>query len=259
MKNEMKISSIIIARDEENNIGRCLDSLKGCADEILVIIDSRTTDRTAEIVKERGARYEICQWQGYARTKEYAVSVASFDWILWIDADEALTEELKRELNSFKESSPVFSAYSIPRKANFLGRWIMHSGWYPGRVTRLFNRNKACFSTKDVHEHLVVEGSTGELINDLEHYTDPSIEHYFNKFNNYTTLAAEELYRQNKNASVKDIILRPAFIFVKMYFLKRGFLDGLHGFILAIFSSVYVFTKYCKLWELNRNFKQVKS
>lgn len=249
----IKISSIILAKDEEHNIGRCIDSQKGPVDEIIVIVDDRTADNTVNILKEKGVTFEVSPWQGFARTKEYALSKASNEWILWIDADEALTPELKSEIEEFKKSSPKFNAYSIPRKANFLGRWIMHSGWYPGRVERLFNKRHAHFSLKDVHEHLVIEGQTGKLKHDLEHYTDPSIRHYFDKFNTYTTLAAEELYRKNRTASVRDILLRPPFLFFKMYIMKLGFLDGLNGFILAVFSSLYVFTKYCKLWELKHS------
>lgn len=252
----IKISSIILAKDEEHNIARCIDSQAGCIDEIIVIVDSRTKDNTLNILKEKGVVYEVCQWQGYARTKEYALSKASNDWIFWIDADEALTPELKNEILEFKMGKPAFSAYSVPRKANFLGRWIMHSGWYPGRVERLFSKSRAHFSNKDVHEHLVVEGETGRLKHDLEHYTDPSIKHYFDKFNIYTSLAAEELFKKNRSASLKDILLRPPFLFFKMYIMKLGFLDGLNGFMLAVFSSLYVFTKYCKLWELNKASKE---
>ena len=249
----IKITSIILAKDEEHNIGRCISSQTDCIDEIIVIVDDRTRDNTIGILKESKVSYEVCTWQGYAKTKEYALSKASNEWILWIDADEALTPELKSEITEFKKSEPRYSAYSIPRKANFLGTWIMHSGWYPGRVERLFNKTRAHFSNKDVHEHLVVEGTTGKLKHDLEHYTDPSIKHYFDKFNIYTTLAAEELFKKNRTASLKDILLRAPFLFFKMYIVKLGFLDGINGFILAVFSSLYVFTKYCKLWELKRS------
>jgi glycosyltransferase involved in cell wall biosynthesis len=256
MKGNIKISSIIIAKDEEKNIGRCIDSLRQCIDEIIVIIDDRTSDNTVEIVRSKGVVFEVSPWQGYAKTKQYAIEKASNNWIFWIDADEALTNELQDELLEFKKTTPELSAYSIPRKANFLGKWIMHSGWYPGRVTRLFDKTKVFFSTdKEVHEHLITEGRTGELKCDLEHYTDPSIRHYYDKFNIYTSLAADELLKKNKTVSVSDILIRPTFAFFKMYFMKLGFLDGIHGFILAIFSANYVFTKYCKLLEL-REFKK---
>lgn len=246
----MKLSSIIIAKDEEKNIGRCIQSQVNCIDEIVVLIDELSKDSTLEIVKSfPSVKYEVVKWKGFSATKKYAVTLTSNEWILWIDADEALTAGLVEELKSFKKDTPQFCAYSFPRKANFLGRWIMHSGWYPAKVTRLFNKNRATFSESDVHEHLVVAGKTGNFNNDIEHYTDPDIKHYFEKFNKYTTLAAEELDRKGKTFKVSDIVIRPAVIFLKMFFIKKGFLDGIQGFILAMFSSTYVFTKYCKLWE----------
>lgn len=247
----MKISSITIAKNEETNIARCVENLRACVDEIIVLVDEESSDKTLDIVKSYpNVKCAVVKWMGYAKTKQYGVSLCSNDWILWIDADEVVTKELSKELIGFKTSSPVFTAYSILRKAFFLGRWIKHSGWYPGRVTRLFNKNDVKFSENDVHEHLLVKGETGELNSDLEHYTDPNIYHYFQKFNRYTTLAAEELVKKGKSFSMFDILLRPIVIFVKMYFLKLGFLDGIQGFILAVFSSAYVFTKYCKFWEL---------
>jgi len=247
----MRISSITIAKNEETNIARCIESLLESVDEIIVLVDEESSDKTLDIVKSySNVKCKIVKWMGYAKTKQYGVSLCSNDWILWIDADEVVTKELAKELFGFKTSSPVFTAYSIPRKAFFLGRWIKHSGWYPGRVTRLFNKHDVKFSENDVHEHLLVKGETGELDSDLEHYTDPSIHHYFQKFNSYTTLAAEELFKSGKSFSVVDLLLRPIVMFIKMYFLKLGFLDGIQGFILAVFSSAYVFTKYCKFWEL---------
>lgn len=247
----MKISAIIIAKNEEDNIGRCIDSLRNIIDEIVVVVDNSSCDNTLEIVKSKNVKYFTTQWLGFSKTKEFAVSKTVNDWIFWIDADEAVTPELGIEINNYKNNTPDCSAYSIPRRAYFLGKWIKHSGWYPGRVIRLFNKHQCKFSDSEVHEHLLVNGKTGELEKDLEHYTDPNIHHYFEKFNVYTTLAAKNLAENEKKASLIDILFRPAFLFVKMYILKLGFLDGIHGLILAVFSSCYVFTKYCKLWEIN--------
>ncbi len=250
----IKISSILIAKNEEHNIARCVESQIECIDEIVVLIDKDSSDKTLDIVKSYGkVKYQVVEWKGYSGTKQFGLSLTSNDWIFWIDADEAITPALKEELNAFKKSSPENQAYSVPRKAYFLGRWIKHCGWYPGRIIRLFDKNKVSFSDKTVHEGLVVNGATGKLDSDLEHYTDPTIHHYFKKFNKYTSLAAEELFKERKSVSMNDIVLRPAFIFFKMYLLKLGFLDGLQGFILSVFSSAYVFTKYCKLWELRKN------
>jgi (heptosyl)LPS beta-1,4-glucosyltransferase len=246
----LKLSSIIIAKDEEKNISRCIQSQLGCIDEIVVLIDDRTEDSTPEIVKSfPQVKYVMVQWKGFSETKKYAVSLTFNKWILWIDADEALTKNLSDEINEFKNKEPMYDAYSFPRKANFLGKWIMHSGWYPARVTRLFNKEKVSFNDREVHEHLIITGEVGKFRNDIEHYTDPDIRHYFEKFNNYTTLAADELNLKGKAFKLSDLILRPLAIFIKMFLIKRGFLDGTEGFILAAFSSAYVFTKYCKLWE----------
>ncbi|MCX7798343.1 MAG: glycosyltransferase family 2 protein [Melioribacter sp.] len=253
----MNLSAIVIAKDEEKNIRYCLDSLQSVVDDIVVLIDSRTKDKTQQIVSEyTGINYEIVEWQGYGLTKNYALSKTKYDWVLWVDADERLSKELAEELNDFKKTNPLYNSYFIARRSYFLGKWIKHCGWYPDYVLRLFNKNYAKFNEKLVHENLIVEGKSGYLKNDIIHNTDPTIHHYFEKFNLYTSLAAEELYTKNVNVSLLDILLRPIFVFIKMYFLKLGFLDGLHGFVLSSFSAFYVFTKYCKLKELYNNFKR---
>jgi len=246
----IKISSLIIAKNEEQNIKRCLESQLGCVDEIIVLVDNATTDRTEEIVKTfSNVKYQKVEWQGYAKTKEFGLSLATNNWIFWIDADEALTVQLRKELLHFKNSQPKTTAYSFPRRAFFLGKWIKHSGWYPGYVTRLFRKDVVRFSENDVHEHLLLTEEPGKFVSDIDHYTDPSIEHYFAKFNSYTSLAADELYKKKKKFKMSDVFLRPLFIFLKMYIFRLGFLDGFQGFLLAVFSAQYVFTKYAKLWE----------
>lgn len=249
----MKLSSIIIAKNEENNISRCIQSQLGVVDDIVVLIDSRTKDNTFEIASSfPNVNAEVIEWKGFGTTKNFALSKTKHDWVLWIDADEQITYELYEELKLFMENKPEYNSYKISRRAFFLGKWIKHSGWYPSRVVRLFDKKFTRFNEKTVHESLELQGKCGILKNDLNHYTDPTIEHYFTKFNDYTTLAAKDLSLLGKHASIADILVRPLFIFVKMYIFKLGFLDGLHGLMLAVFSSVYVFTKYCKLWELNK-------
>jgi len=215
-----------------------------------VVVDSSSADKTLEIVRTSGADFEIRDWAGFAAAKQYAVNNAKYDWIFWIDSDEVLTAGLQEEIKQFKASIPVNNVYKVARRAFFLGKWIKHGGWYPGRVARLFNRTKVKFNNNDVHEGLEFTGTPGELNNDLEHYTDLNIKHYYHKFNNYTSLAAEELEKKGKKFKITDILIRPSFLFFKMYILRLGFLDGLQGFILAVFSANYVFTKYAKLWEL---------
>lgn len=254
MREQLKISSIIIARDEESNIQRCIKSQLEVIDDIVVIVDLRTTDNTFNIASSFPiVNCEIVEWKGYAGAKIYALSKTKHNWIFWIDADEEFTPELIEEIRQFKTSEPKYYAYSVARRAFFLGKWIKHCGWYPARVERLFNKEFVSFNEKEVHEHLIVNDEIGELRKDLNHYTDPTIDHYFIKFNHYTTLAAKELSEKGKKASLSDIIIRPIFLFLKMYIFRLGFLDGIHGLILAFFSSAYVFTKYSKLWELNRS------
>lgn len=253
MNQRIKISSLIIAKDEEQNIRRCIESQLNCIDEVIVLIDDATTDRTEEIVRTfQQVKCEKVIWQGFSKTKQLGLSLATNNWIFWIDADEAITKPLNAELIQFKNELPKLNAYSFPRRAFFLGKWIKHSGWYPGRVTRFFRKDKIQFSENDVHEHLVVKEEVGSFKSDIDHFTDPTIEHYFTKFNIYTSLAAKELYQRKKSFKKTDVLLRPLFIFLKMYIFRLGFLDGFQGFLLAVFSSHYVFTKYAKLWELNQ-------
>lgn len=251
----IKLSSITIARNEASNIKRCIESLAGCIDDIIILIDNKTTDNTEEIIKSFPfVNYDVIEWKGYAGTKQLALSKTKNDWVLWIDADEALTNELKSELLRFKENPPAgFSAFKISRRAFFLGKWIKHGGWYPSRVTRLFNKSFSKFNDKNVHENIIIDGNIGSLKYDLEHYTDPNLKHYFEKFNNYTSLAADELYSSNKKFSLFQLLVRPLYLLFKMYILRVGFLDGIRGFILAVLSSHYVFVKYAKLWEKEIN------
>jgi len=250
LNSHIKISSVVIAKNEAQNIRRCIESQLKCIDEILVLVDKNSTDDTFTIASSyTKVRAEKVDWQGFGKTKQYGVDKAENDWILWIDSDEALTENLQNEILSFKEKEPAYFVYKINRRAYFLGKWIKHCGWYPDYVTRLFNRGYAKFSDSKVHEYLVFSCETGKFNYDIEHFTDPDINHYFIKFNRYTGLAAEELVKKGYNAKVTDLIFRPFFIFIKMYIIKLGFLDGLYGFILSVFSSCYVFTKYAKVLE----------
>lgn len=244
------ISALIIAKNEERNIGHAIKSLSGLADEVIVVVDSTSTDQTGEIARNLGARTFIREWQGYGASKAWGVEQAAGDLILWIDADERVTPQLAEEIKAFPFLQSKAAAWAFPRKAYFLGRWIKHCGWYPGYVTRLFRKNQACFNDRAVHEGLVVEGEIICLREPLLHYTDPDLEHYLKKFNQYTGLAAVQLERSGKRFHMRNLILGPPAAFVKMYLLKLGFLDGIEGFILSVFSAYYVLVKNMKLWEM---------
>jgi glycosyltransferase involved in cell wall biosynthesis len=242
------LTVITLTLNEERNINACLASARW-ADE-LIVIDSGSTDRTIEIARGFTPHVFSIAWEGYGAARNYALQKASGDWILWLDADERVTPELAREIRSLLSGDDKnVDGYAIARRAYFLGRWIRHSGWYPGRVVRLFKRGKGRFSETRVHEQLQIAGMTATTEHDLLHLTDPDLAHYLNKFNKYTSLAADDMVTAGRPFRLRDLLLRPPFQFVKMYVLRRGFQDGIQGFILAVLSSAYVFTKYAKLWE----------
>jgi (heptosyl)LPS beta-1,4-glucosyltransferase len=243
----LQLSVIVITKNEAHNIDACLQSVS-FADDIIVV-DAESTDDTVPKAKKYTYSVFVKPWQGFAAAKQFAVQQTKHPWILWLDADERVLPELAGEIQQVILSNPDYAAFTIARRAYFLGKWIRHSGWYPGRVARLFHKNRAEFNDAVVHEGLNIHGSIGELRNDLLHYTDPNIYHYFSKFNRYTTLASEELAKEEKFFKLSDIIIRPWWQFVRMYFIRFGFLDGMQGLLLALFSSAYVFTKYAKVWE----------
>jgi glycosyltransferase involved in cell wall biosynthesis len=223
----------------------------GWADEI-VVVDSYSTDDTREIASAFTDKIHQLRWSGFGPAKEYAKGKATGDWILSVDADEVVSEKLREEIQRIVESQGSLNGYFIPRRSNFLGRWMQHGGWYPDLVLRLFKKEKGSFTDRVVHEEVRVSGRTGRLRNDLLHYTDPDFDHYLKKLNRYTSLDALRLFREGSRAGVLDVLFRPVLAFVKMYFFKLGFLDGLPGLILAVSSSFHVFSKYVKLWQLRK-------
>ena len=240
----MKISATIITLNEERNIARAMESLR-CCDEI-VVVDSGSTDRTADIAAKLGARVIDSPWGGYAAQKNFATSQACNDWILSIDADEALSEALEGEIWQIKKNGPRFDAYTMPRLAQYLGRWILHSGWYPDRKVRLFDRAKAKWVGEFVHESVEVTGTVGHLESDLLHFTCDSLTEHLKSLDRYTTLAAEQLVSQRKNIGWQHLIFDPAWTFWKTYIVKQGFRDGFEGLTIAQMAAFYNFLKYAK-------------
>jgi glycosyltransferase involved in cell wall biosynthesis len=250
-KERPTLSAIVIALNEEKNIQRCLESL-AWTDEI-ILVDSGSTDRTKELASKYTNKIFDFEWNGFGRSKEYVKSKASGKWVLSIDCDEVISDKLKDEILTEIDSSEKLDGYFIPRKSNFLGKWIKHSGWHPDYILRLFKKDRGSFTPDKVHEKVIVNGLVGYLKNEILHYTDPDLEHYLAKLNQYTTVSASEMHQQGKRGNVFDITFRPAGTFFKMYFLKAGFLDGVEGFLLAFCSAFHVFFKYAKLWHLNKN------
>jgi glycosyltransferase involved in cell wall biosynthesis len=240
----MKISATVITFNEERNIARVIESLR-CCDEILVV-DSGSNDRTVEIAVKLGARVVDASWRGYATQKNLAAELASHDWILALDADESLSEALEGEIWQIKKNGPEFDGYTVPRLAQYLGRWILHSGWYPDRKVRLFNRRKAKWVGEFVHESVKVDGAVGHLQSNLLHFTCSSLSEHLRSLDSYTTLAAEEIVTRGKNIGYARMLLDPPWTFFRAYVLKLGVLDGLEGLTIAYMAGLYNFVKYSK-------------
>jgi glycosyltransferase involved in cell wall biosynthesis len=240
----VKISATIITLNEERNLARAIESLR-CADEILVV-DSGSTDRTVEIAQKLGARIVEREWPGYANQKNLAAEKASHDWILSLDADESVSEALEAEIWRLKKSGAEFDAYTMPRLAQYLGRWIRHSGWYPDRKIRLYDRRRAKWEGAYVHESLRVDGKIGRLEGNLLHFTCASLSEHLRTMDRYTTLAAEQLLSTGEKPTWSRMILDPPGTFVQTYFLKLGFLDGLEGLAIAYMAAFYNFLKFAK-------------
>ncbi|MBA4311093.1 MAG: glycosyltransferase family 2 protein [Chlorobiaceae bacterium] len=242
------LSVIVITHNEEKNIVECLQSVAWAKE--IIVVDSQSIDRTVELAKKFTEKIFVKEWMGYADAKNFALDNATSEWVLWLDADERVTEELATEIKSIvSDAATDYAGFEVARRAYFLGKWIKHCGWYPGYVVRLFKRVKVRFDDSRVHEKVNIDGAIGRLKHDLLHYTDDTLYHYLIKFNRYTTLAADDLKQAGKRFSLHDIIIRPPFLFIKMYIVRRGFLDGMHGLILSILSANYVFVKYAKLRE----------
>lgn len=245
------LSVIVLTRNEEENIAECLSGV-AWADEVIVI-DSGSTDATMAIAKRFTPLVISLPWKGYGAARNNGIQRATGEWVLWLDADERVPPELADEIRRVvRANDPSVAGYSVARRAYFCGKWIRHAGWYPSRVVRLFRKELGRLTESNVHERLLLKGPTGELRNDLLHFTDPSLQHYFEKFNTYSTLAAQDMMTAGRKFRIVDIVVRPLYQFLKMYILRLGVLDGIHGFILSTASSAYVFAKYAKLWELER-------
>lgn len=245
----MKISATIITFNEERNIARVIESLR-CCDEILVL-DSGSNDRTVEIATKLGARVEEGSWHGYAAQKNIAAELASNDWILSLDADESLSEALEAEIWQIKKSGPRFDGYTVPRLAQYLGRWILHSGWHPDRKVRLFDRRKAKWVGDFVHESVTVAGSVGHLKSNLLHFTCNSLSEHLRSMDRYTTLAAQEIASRQQNVGLSLLLLDPMWVFFRTYVLKLGFLDGPEGLAIAYMAAFYNFVKYFKARDMS--------
>ena len=247
-----KISVIIITLNEEENIGRCIDSVKDVADEI-VVVDSYSTDKTEEIVKRKGAKVILNKFEDYVKQHEFANKQVSYDHILTLDADEALSDELKESMINVKKYWQ-HDGYSMNRKTKYCDKWINHSGWYPDIKLRLYDRRKGKWTGEKIHEKFsLMEGCTkGYMKGDILHYSFNSITQHVNQANKFTDLTAQAAYENGKKSTNFKIFFNPIVKFIRDYFFNLGFLDGYYGFVVCQISANATFLKYVKLKQLHK-------
>jgi glycosyltransferase involved in cell wall biosynthesis len=244
------ISAVIITLNEEKNIERCILSLQKVADEI-VVVDSCSDDMTSEICRRMGVKFHTHPFEGYREQKNYAMSLASHEWILSLDADEALSEEMEQSI--LKEKATLeYDGYFFNRLNRYCGTWIRYSNWYPDRKLRLFRRQGGEWKGINPHDHFVLnKGSrTKRLKGDILHFVIDTYEEHIEKANNFSSIAAREYYLMGRKTSPVAMILRMIWRFIKAFFLKRGFLDGYNGFVISSLSAYTSFLKYLKLRQL---------
>jgi glycosyltransferase involved in cell wall biosynthesis len=245
-----RLSVFIIALNQEANIGPCLESVS-FADEI-VVVDTGSTDRTVELARAYTDRVIDAPWEGFGRTKNYALDQARGDWVFSLDTDERVSPALREEILAVVRADGPLNGYRVPRKNYFCGRWIRHLGWYPDYTLRLFRRGQGRFRDREVHEEVVVAGPVGTLTTPLDHYSYLSVSEYVTRMDRYARLAAQELAKAGRRPYPGELFVRPFFSFLHLYFIRLGFLEGTPGYTLAVLMSMYKFLKYYYLRELAR-------
>jgi len=253
-----KVSACIISFNEEKKIEECMESLLPVVDEI-IIVDSLSTDRTLEIAAKYTDKLFEQKFLGHIEQKNLAVEKASNDWVLGLDCDERLSEQLQQSILSIKDTLDNADAYCMPRKTFYIYRWLNHC-WYPDIKTRLFNRKTAHWGGTNPHDHIITDGTNVVLLDgDIEHYSFDSISDHLKTIDRFTEIGADELIRKNKSFNVLSPITHASWIFIKLYIVKRGFLDGFAGLLVSVLSYMHVFVKYSKALIKRRADKQARS
>jgi glycosyltransferase involved in cell wall biosynthesis len=247
------ITAILITYNEESDLPEALGSLRGVADEI-VVVDSGSADRTCEIAREFGARVVLRPFTNFGEQKNFAAAQATHDWLLSLDADERLSGELRQAIAAWKQSEPEYDAYQVNRKPNYLGGWIRHSGWYPEYCVRLYRRDRARF-VGALHESVQVNGRVARLHGQILHYTVRSLREHYAKMDAFTTRAAEDLYARGRRHWRGGMWLAAPWTLLQRFLFQLGFLDGYRGALIAWTSARYVWQKYRKLGVLVRGGK----
>ena len=239
------LSAVIITKNEVEDIEGCLRSIQGVVSEIIVF-DSGSTDGTVELCRKLGAKVFVTDWPGFGPQKNRAIDAASGQWILSLDADERVSPKLSQEIFALLQDNPRHSAFRIPRKSSFCGRFMRHSGWCPDYVIRLFLKEQGRFEGM-VHEKIIHAGTLGTLNHTITHLSIKDIEEALEKLNTYSSAGAQILLKKERKSSILEAFLRGFWMFFRTYFIKLGFLDGREGFVLAIINAENSFYKYAKL------------
>lgn len=241
-----KISACIISYNEEKKIEGCLKSLEGVVDEIIVV-DSLSTDKTIEIAKKYTDKIFDQKFLGHIEQKNLAITKANHEWILSLDCDEQLTDELKESILKFKNNLEDADAYKVARRTFYVYRWLNHC-WYPDKKIRLFNKNTAKWAGTNPHDHIELTGSNViTLKGDLLHYSFDSISEHIQTLDSFTEIGANEIIRKNKNVNILSPWTHGLWTFLKLYIFKRGFMDGYAGLVVAVLSGMHAFIKYNKV------------
>jgi glycosyltransferase involved in cell wall biosynthesis len=246
--NQIPLTVVVITKNEEANITRCLTSVLGWVDEV-VVYDSGSVDQTVQVASKLGAHIVSGEWVGFGPTKKKATLLAKNDWILSLDADEEVSLDLKNEIQQKFSSLDSESAYALPRKSFFLRKWILHGGWYPDRQVRLFNQKYSMWNQDLIHEKVQAK-SVENLKNCLNHYVFKNLSHQVTTNDRYSTLQAQKMFDDGKKMNWFHFMTKPTVKFIECYFLKLGFLDGYAGYVIARSAAYSVFLKWAKLKEL---------
>jgi glycosyltransferase involved in cell wall biosynthesis len=246
------LSVCILARDEQESLARCLDSV-AFADEIVVVVDARSADRSEKIARERAQRVEVREYTGDIEQKSHCVGLATHDWVLVIDPDEVMPAGLAGEIQrAVAAAGPATAAFELNRVTYHLGRWIRHGDFFPDWKLRVFRRSRARWVGANPHGRVEVDGAVGRLSGELQHRSYRDLADQIERIQLFSGEAALSLHRAGRVARVRDMIARPPARFLRAYLLKRGFLDGVPGLVIAASTAFHVFLKYAKLWELQR-------
>jgi (heptosyl)LPS beta-1,4-glucosyltransferase len=241
----------VITYNEADHIAAALDSVSW-ADEIIVV-DSGSTDRTAEIARAKATKVIVRDWPGYSSQKNFAADQASSDWVLSMDADERVTPPLAEEIRRVLTSEPAARGYRIKRVSRYLGEWIRTTDWFPDYQLRLYDRRAGRWNGLRIHESFrLAQGEAGKLQGEMEHYAYRDISHHLQKINTYTTLIVDQWVDEGRRTSLPQIALHPVLAFLRNYVLRGGFRQGSTGLVISVLNSYYVFLKFAKLWERQR-------